>query len=107
MRGAVNWAGLAAGPAAWAASTQANYALSSFPVASHTALIPVIAAVLAAMAAAGAVSSWIAWREPIPQLVSELNGVPHDFVAGLGASAGALFAIVVAMQGIAGLVLGA
>lgn len=99
MRGAaVPWAGLAAGPASWAVSTQANYAL--VPLACHTQLYLTVAtaAVLAAVALAGGAVSYRSWRQAGQTAVAR-------FLSGIGVWSGVLFGTVVVLQGIAGLIL--
>ena len=104
IRDGVAWAGLATGPTAWALSTQINYALAPWPAAQGTPLVPLIALALIIFAIAGAAVSWRAWRvDRSAALVSASNGEPHQFVAGLGTLSGLLFALVIAMQGAAGL----
>jgi hypothetical protein len=103
LRNGVPWAGLASGPAAWAASTVANYALAgtghgSFPI------VPLIAAVLVAVALAGAALSWSAWRRTPEPVATQANGIPRAFVAGIGAMGAVLFAAVIVLQGLAGVI---
>jgi len=102
-----SWAGLAAGPTCWAISTQLNYAMVHWACAHRPNVIPAIAAVLVVISLAGALWSWLAWgRYEGPGLhIPEQDGHPHDLLCGLGVAAGVLFAMVVAMQGIAGLLL--
>jgi hypothetical protein len=96
-RAGLTWAGIAAGPGAWAVSTQANYALSPWPWAHRLAVVPIVAAVLTVIALAGAALSW---RALTTHAVST-----QQFVA-LGVLAGLLFAAVIALHGVAGMVLG-
>jgi hypothetical protein len=102
------WAGLAAGPACWAINTQLNYALVPWFCGRGLNVVPVIAAVLIAVSLAGAVWSWLAWsRYEGPSLqLPEQDGHPGSLLAGLGVAAGVLFALVIVMQGVAGLILG-
>jgi hypothetical protein len=102
-----SWAGLALGPAAWAIDTQLNYSMLGWSCGKGWNPVPVIAAVLAAISLAGAASSFAAWRRhdgpgmPIP----EQDGHPRHLLSGIGVAAGVLFAIVIALQGIAGVLL--
>ena len=102
-----SWAGLAAGPACWAISTQLNYALVPWVCAHRPNIIPIITAVLVVVSLGGGLWSWLAWgRYEGPGLqIPEQDGHPHDLLCGIGVAAGVLFAMVVAMQGVAGLIL--
>jgi hypothetical protein len=107
LRSGLDWAGLAAGPAAWAASTQGHYAAAAWTCERFAGLLPVSALVLAAVALAGAALSWRAWRvagAPVAVL-SEQDGRPSAFLAATSALTGLLFAAVIVMQGAAGLIL--
>lgn len=101
------WAGLFAGPAAWAANTQLNYALAPALCPDGKAIVLLVAVALAAIGLAAAWLSWQAWnRHGGP----ERQGGPHDgrprnFLAGLGVLSGCLFAVVILAQGAAALVL--
>jgi hypothetical protein len=101
------WAGLAAGPACWALDTQLNYALVPWACKYGWNGIPAIAALLAIMSLLGALSSWFAWRryEAPGTFNSGQDGHPRNLLCGIGVAAGVLFAIVIAMQGIAGMML--
>ena len=107
-RWAVSWTGLAIGPASWALATQLNYALVDWSCGKGRNPAPVIAAVLAAISLAGAASSFVAWqRHEAPRIpLIEQDGRPRSLLAGIGVAAGVLFAIVIALQGIAGLLVG-
>ena len=103
----VSWAGLALGPASWAMNTQINYALVNWECSGGRNPLGVIATVLAVASLAGALSSWVAWRRhdasgiPVP----EQDGHPYRLLAAIGVASGMLFAIVIVMQGIAGIFL--
>ena len=101
-------AGLYAGPGAWLASTQGNYALVPWVCAHKLALIPVFALVLAAIALAGAFLSWRAAYAPAAwesELEAAREPQPLPFLAALGIAMGVLFALVILTQGAASLVL--
>jgi len=103
LRNGIPWAGLATGATAWATSTQLNYALAgtghgNFPV------VPLVALVLAAIALAGGLLSWRAWRRSPESVATPVTGIPHAFLAGVGAMSSLLFAAVIVMQGLAGVI---
>jgi hypothetical protein len=101
--GGTSWAGLAAGPTAWAVDTQLNYALVPWSCAHGRNIVPAIAAVLALASLLGALSSWLAWRRHGGLHVPEQDGHPRHLLSGIGTAAGVLFAIVIALQGVAAL----
>lgn len=112
-------AGIFAGPTAWLVSTQANYALASWSCAHQFPVITLLAAVLAAISLAGGFSSWRAYRRPpdadqttVPaptgsraaSLDSPEGGRPHRLIAAIGVLVSVLFAVTIAVHGVAGLV---
>jgi hypothetical protein len=102
----IGWAGLATGPGAWAVSTQLNYSLAPWQQSHHVQATPFTAAALALAALLGAVLSWIAlrkWRDWSP---AESGGDPPHLLAGIGLLSGVLFAVVIALQGAAPLIIG-
>jgi len=101
------WAGLAAGPTCWAINTQLNYALVPWFCGRGLNVVPVIAGVLVLVSVAGAVWSWLAWgRYEGPKLrVPQQDGHSGYLLSGIGVAAGVLFAVVIAMQGLAALIL--
>jgi len=103
----ITWAGLAAGPFAWALSTQGHYAGVPWACGNPVRFMPLTAAVLVLVALSGSFLSWRAWRNrrADPVIQSSPSGAPHGFIAGVGALGGILFAAVIAMQGIAALIL--
>src|SRR5438477_11174066 len=103
LRNGVPRAGLAAGAAAWAISTQLNYALvGNGQVPGRS--VPWIALALALVALVGGALSWRAWQSPGELLGNQAGGKPRQFVAGMGVFASILFAGAIALQGVAGLV---
>jgi hypothetical protein len=97
-------AGLILGPASWALNTQLNYSLLEWACSRGANPTPIIAAVLALSSLGGAVLSWLAWqRHDRPSI--DKDGRPHHLLSGIGVAAGILFAVVIGMQGIGGLLL--
>jgi hypothetical protein len=99
--------GFGLGAIAWGASTQLNYALVPKNCLSHWPMIPIFAAMLALIAAGGAAVSAVALyrrrAQPSPDIPQ--GGVPHKLLASIGLLAGALFTVVILLQGVAGLFL--
>jgi hypothetical protein len=95
-------AGLIAGPAAWAVSTQAGYAATASICASRASLLMFLtAALLAALSFGGACISYAA----APQLLDHgrPDGHPRTFLAAISVGAGILFSMVIMLQGVAAL----
>src|SRR4051794_16315355 len=95
------WAGLMAGPGAWAINTQASYALANWTCVARFDLVPALSALLMLIALLGAFVSWRAWRH-FPQhapLDDSTSHEPCGFVAASGVFLGILFAIVILTQG--------
>ena len=101
----VSWAGLAAGPGAWAVNLQANYAAVPWICAHRVNFIPVVALVLALVAAAGALLSWRHWRVAPSGEHDGVGGTPSHLLAGMSVLMGVLFGLVILTQGAAALVL--
>lgn len=99
------WAGLLAGPGAWAVNTQAAYALVNWSCVTRLSPVPFLSAALLLVALTGAFLSWQAWRRlPHRTPVGEpTSHQPRRLVAGIGVLLGILFALVIAVQGAAGL----
>lgn len=101
-------AGLITGPFAWAVSTQLNFAL--VPWVCHTGnrlAIPAVALVLILISLVGAFASR-ELEEPSgspPGPDTPQAGMPSQMLAIVGAISGILFAIIIALQGVAGLFL--
>jgi hypothetical protein len=107
LRDGIDWAGLAVGPAAWAISTQGNYSLASLVCGRSLSPVPPVALILLVLALAGAMLSWRAFHVSGAGrgLLFEESGQPHAFRALLSALIAVLFAAVILMQGVAGLIL--
>ena len=101
----VSWAGLSAGPFAWALSTQVNYILPAWQCDNHRYPIPWIALGLAVASVAGTCFSLIAFRRTQAH-PADLPRKPRSerFVALLGVGTGILFALGILLQGFAGIV---
>ena len=99
------WSGLAFGAAAWAVSTQLNYALVPWVCATGINVVPAVALALALLAAAGGALSWHAWRKlaKAGSLERPEAGFPHRLGAAVGMSAAALFTLVILLHASAGL----
>jgi hypothetical protein len=97
-------AGLYAGPLAWFISTQGNYALVPWVCANKSPAIPVLAAALVALCLVGGFLSWRAFASAgsAPDVTGA--GRPHRFVAAVGVMMALLFALVIGVQGVAGVV---
>ena len=92
------WAGFAVGAAAWAISTQLNYALvGSGQLPGHC----ISWITLGLIAIGGGLLSWRAWRSPRGSLTTHLNGDSRQFLAGVGVISSLLFTAAIAFQGIA------
>lgn len=107
MKGArgISWAGLAAGPGAWAVSTQANYALAAPQCLSGIYPVPWLAVFLALVALAGAGLSLLSWRSTAeaPQ-GGERKPRTEAFLALASIGLGVLFAATILLQAYAGTV---
>jgi hypothetical protein len=100
-------AGLWIGALAWATSTQLNYALVPWVCSTGNRITPWIAAALAIVALVGVGVSWSAFMHRRRHLLSArpTAGTPHGMLAVIGMGAGTLFALIIVMQGVAGLFL--
>ena len=107
LRNGIDWAGLAAGPAAWAVSTQGNYSLVGWMCGWPHNPVPPLALVCVVAALIGAVMSWRAWHTSGigDAILLDHDGRPRAFLALVSAMLAVLFAIVIVMQGAAGFVL--
>jgi hypothetical protein len=99
-------AGLFVGPACWAVSTQAAYSVASQACSAQKAILtPVMLALIAVSLAAAAVSVFSA-RSTRGEWFDSRGGAAQRFLAAIGFGAGILFAVVMANQFAAMLVLG-
>jgi hypothetical protein len=93
------WAGVALGPAAWAVSTQTLYTISAQACTKSTPATIILAAVLVAVAAAGTLISFRALRrDAAAEWADAQGGRARNFMTWLGVGAGVLFALVIANQ---------
>jgi hypothetical protein len=103
-----HWLALAAGPAAWVANTQVNYALAPFVCGAYGILVPVISFALGLISLAGSV---MAWRSLDRTCAADAwlgndGGHSRQFLSVLGLASGFLFAIVIVNQAVASLIIG-
>lgn len=105
MARGVSWAGLVAGPGAWGASTQLNYALAMPQCLSGLSPTAWIALLLALVALGGAGLSFLAYRrtEAEPEL-GVRKPRTEVFYALVSTGLAVLFALVILMQALAGVV---
>jgi|tagenome__1003787_1003787.scaffolds.fasta_scaffold20426247_2 multisubunit Na+/H+ antiporter MnhB subunit len=97
--GFLYWAGVALGPAAWAVSTQTLYSLAAQACTKSFPGTAIIAAVLGVVAAAGSIISFCAVRRDAAAEWEDVQGGrARNFMAWLGVGAGVLFALVIANQ---------
>jgi hypothetical protein len=87
-------------------NTQLNYSLVEWFCAAGWNPVPAIAAIFTVTSLVGSAMSWFAWSRAGMRM-PEQDGHPHHLVRGISVAAGVLFAIVIALQGVAGLIVGA
>ena len=92
------WAGLIAGPAAWAVSTQLNFALASWQCVNRIYPVPWIALLLALVSLAGGLIS-LQYRSRADHGETSLR-----FAALIALLASLLFMLIILLQGFAGLI---
>ena len=103
LRDGISWAGFAVGAAAWAISTQLNYALvGSGQLPGHSVCWITLA--LGLIAIGGGLLSWRAWRSARGSMATQVDGDSRQFLAGVGAISSLLFTAAIACQGIAALI---
>jgi hypothetical protein len=100
------WSGLVSGPFSWMLNTQLNYSLVEWFCAAGWNAAPAIAAFFTVTSLVGSAISWFASSRAVIR-IPEQDGHPHHFVRGVSIAAGILFAIVITLQGFAGLIVGA
>jgi hypothetical protein len=106
IRDGISWAGLAAGPFAWAVSFQLNYSIAHWQCVAKSHPAPLFSLLALLVAAGGAVLSWRAWQVPDHGTGPPMAAHARRFLAGASAGIGALFALVILLQLVAGLVFG-
>jgi len=93
------WAGVALGPLAWGINLQGVYALAHFSCETTRLTGTIMSAVLAVVALAGTVISARAVRRGAgAEWANAQGGGPRTFMAWLGVGSGILFALVIANQ---------
>lgn len=102
----IYWIGVALGPGAWAVNTLLEYALAPFWCTRRTLVLAVSAAILALVALCGAALSWRSARMSLSfEWAQPGGGTPRSFLAWVGAGSGVLFALVIANQFMASLMI--
>lgn len=100
----MSWSGLWLGPAAWAINQETNYSLVP-AICDRTIVFTVISAALSLTALAGGLMSLRVARTPLEaEWLDASGGVPRRFVAWVGTGAGILFALTIANQFVATLI---
>lgn len=98
------WAGVVLGPAAWAVSTQTTYTAAAQACTKSFPAMIILAGTL--IAAAGSVISFRAVRrDAAAEWADAQGGRARNFMAWLGAGAGVLFALVIANQLVAAMMI--
>ena len=93
------WAGVALGPLAWGINLQGVYTLAHFSCETTKLSGTILSAVLAAVALAGtAISARAVRRGAGAEWANAQGGGPRTFMAWLGVGSGVLFALVIANQ---------
>lgn len=105
IRDGVSWAGIAAGPSAWAGSTQLNYALVPQQCAERWIAVPVVSLVLICLCLLGGGLSWQAWQQGGASAKKDRTFETERFVAMVGILLSALFALTISMQTAASFIL--
>ena len=86
-------------PGAWALNTQIGYAAVPWACGNGFNVIPIFAGIAALLALFGAFLSWRAFRSDALRTAGDAaGGRPHHLLAGVGISAGLLFALVILTQ---------
>ncbi|WP_128927149.1 hypothetical protein [Bradyrhizobium guangxiense] len=93
------WAGVALGPLAWGINLQGVYALAHFSCETTRLTGTIMSAILAVVALAGtAISARAVRRGAGAEWTDPQGGGPRTFLAWLGVGSGVLFALVIANQ---------
>jgi uncharacterized membrane protein YidH (DUF202 family) len=93
------WAGVALGPLAWGINLQGIYALAHFSCETTSTFGAIMSAVLAVIALLGtAISARAVRRRAGAEWADAQGGGPRTFMAWLGVGSGVLFALVIANQ---------
>jgi hypothetical protein len=93
------WAGVALGPLAWGVNLQGVYMLAHFSCENTKVSGAILSAVLAIVALAGtAISARAVRRGAGAEWADAQGGGPRTFMAWLGVGSGVLFALVIANQ---------
>jgi hypothetical protein len=101
------WAGVALGPLAWGLNVQGVYALAHFSCEKTRASGAILSAILILVALAGTAISARAVRQGAgAEWTDAQGGGPRTFMAWLGVGTGVLFALVIANQLAASLMIG-
>jgi hypothetical protein len=101
----VPWAGLAAGAAAWAISTQLNYIFATVHCEAFTWPRAATALATLAICVGGVVLSWLAWISS-PNAMSITDKQPRQLIAGISVLAGTIFGLAILAQALALVILG-
>ena len=91
----VAWSGFAAGPLAWAVSTQASYAWVSLKCSDGVRPTTLIALTFAFFALGG---TYLSWRSVRDVDAVDIPLRTHRFIANLGIGTGLLFTLVILFQ---------
>jgi hypothetical protein len=105
----IGWAGLAAGPGAWAVSTVVGYVEGSHACGSGSGGLLIITLACILVAVAGSLISWPAWA-PLSQPAEAhggSGGLPYRTVAAMGVLLGGFFAVVILAQMLGPMMIGA
>ncbi|MCK1739617.1 hypothetical protein IVA80_01710 [Bradyrhizobium sp. 139] len=93
------WAGVALGPLAWGVNLQGVYVFAHFSCENTRMSGAILSAILAVLALAGTVTSARAARRSAgAEWADAQGGGPRTFMAWLGVGSGVLFALVIANQ---------
>lgn len=103
-RQGLSWAGIFAGPFAWAVSFQTNYALVPWQRANKINLVPWLSAAGVVVALLGGFLSYRALTTPGHGTEPPATERTRRFLAGVGLGIAILAAMIMILQGAAGLV---